>query len=114
MRKKKHEIETYNQAFNVQKATYSLIPEECDKRILDMINHDITNIVFSCALQCGWTSIPIEDLDFEPMRGGWRRVIYRLNESQHSEICVLGPIKKEHEEKDDSISFKVSFDWYKC
>lgn len=112
--KKKREL--YSRTIKIYTAAHEINPEACAQKTLELVNADITGIVFSCAIQKGFVSADIRNLETRPLRKGWREIKYLCGEQEYVSICSLGPITADQAICADDITmmdYSFSFEWVK-
>lgn len=113
MKKKR---EQYSRTIKIYTAAHEIDPEACSQKALELVNADITGIVFSCAIQKGFASADIRNFETRPLRKGWREIKYLCGEKEYVSVCSLGPISTKQSlciEDMRMMDYSISFEWVK-
>lgn len=108
--------EQYQRTVKVYTAAHEIDPDAVANKCLDLVNSDITGIVFSCALAKGFASMDVRNLAFNQLRKGWKEVKYLCGEREYVSICSMGPIEATQTTCNDDpekTDYSFSFQWTK-
>lgn len=111
----KKQKEQYSREISIHKAAFGMDSDACAAEALKLVNSDITGIVFSAAIASGIFSADISKFSTQPMRKGWREIIYMPEKGISIPLCCLGPLKTQSNllDGEDTIKYSVSFEWYR-